>query len=456
MLELLDNAVNEFKKLDDEVIRIISHIDSDGITAASVMIKSFEKEGKKFVLSNVKQLNQEIIEELNNEPYNVIFFLDMGSGNLSLIKDNLGNKKIFVFDHHVPEDTETNFIHVNPHLTNLEDASEQISSSGITYLFCKKLNKENKNLAYLALIGATGDIQKFDGLNKEILEDAVESDKIEVKKGLKIFGTQTKPLHKMLQYSTYTYIPGVTGSEEDAIKFLEDTKIKFRDGNKIKRLIDLNEEDVKKLISAIILKRMGKEENPEDVIGNLYLIKDEKEGSYLKDLREFSTLLNCCGRLGQTSLGIGVCLENKNLKEKAEELLMQYKSEIIKGLDWFYENKDKFLESEDFIVINSKDKIRDTLIGVIAGIISKSNVYKDGKIIIAMAYTSEEDIKISIRVSGDGKNIDLREILKNLVEGIGQFGGHKLACGATIPLNKEEIFLERTVKLLKRVSSKVY
>ncbi len=452
MQDLIKNAIEKFKKLDDKVIRVISHLDSDGLTSASIMLQTLKRENKKFVLSIVKQLNESVLKELNNEPYNIIIFTDLGSGYIKLINKHL-NKKIFIFDHHVPDDINDyeNIIHVNPHLS--KDYEDEISGSGVTYLFSKTLNKENKDLAYLAVIGSIGDMQK---LNKEILDDAISENKIEVRRGLKMFGSQTKPLHKILQFSTDPFIPGVTGSEEGALNFLLDLGINPKDENKFRKLGNLSEEELKKLTTGIILKRLGSEKNPEDVFADIYLLKDEDEESFTKDAREFSTLLNCCGRLNKPSVGIGVCLGNKILKEKANELMKDYKLELIKGLNWFYNNKDKMTKGNNFIIINSQDNIKDTLIGTVTSIISKSNVYRDNTILIAMAYTLDNNVKVSMRICNGNNSeneIDLREILKEITKDEWETGGHKSACGCLFPIEREKDFIDRAIEILNR---KVY
>ena len=48
MQSLIENAINEFKKI-DKPIRIISHIDCDVIAAASILVKAFVRENKKFM-----------------------------------------------------------------------------------------------------------------------------------------------------------------------------------------------------------------------------------------------------------------------------------------------------------------------------------------------------------------------------------------------------------------------
>ena len=442
MHELVENAVNEFKKIKDEPLRVISHLDCDGLTSAGIIINVLKRENKKFVLSIAKQLNEKIIEELSLESYNTIIFTDLGSGYINLIKKYLNNKLIFIFDHHVPQDTKENdnIIHVNPHLAKDKEKFINISGSGITYFFAKKLNERNKDLAHLAVIGVIGDMQDFTNFNKEILDDAISEGKILVKYGLKMFGSQTRPLNKILQYSTDPFIPGVTGDEQGTFEFLSSTGINFISEGKIRRIIDLNEDELKKLTTSIILRRLGSEKNPEDIFGNIYLLKDEFEDG-LKDAREFSTLLNCCGRLNKPSIGIGVCLDNFELKQKANELLRQYKQELINGLNWFYSNKDKLIKKDNFVIINAEDKIRDTLIGTITSIISRSNVYFNGTILIGMAYTLDNNVKISMRECNTN-NYNLAEILTNFVNGKGEVGGHKQAAGALIPLEYEQEFID--------------
>lgn len=442
MHELVENAVNEFKKLKNDPLRVISHLDCDGLTSASIMINILKRENKKFVLSIVRQLDEKIIKELSLENYDTIIFTDLGSGCINLIKKYLNNKLIFIFDHHNSDDNKKydNIIHVNPHLAKNKENFINISGSGVTYFFAKELNEINKDLAHLAVIGIIGDMQDFTNFNKEILDDAVSQNKILVKYGLKMFGSQTRPLNKILQYSTDPFIPGVTGDEQGAFEFLTSTGIKFMQDKKVKRIIDLNEEELKKLTTAIILRRLGSEKNPEDIFGNIYLLKDEFEDG-LKDAREFSTLLNCCGRLNKPSIGIGVCLDNFELKQKANELLKQYKQELINGLNWFYSNKGKLIKKDNFIIINAEDKIRDTLIGTITSIISRSNVYQNGTILIGMAYTLDNNIKISMRECNTN-NYDLAEILKNFVNEKGEVGGHKQAAGALIPLEYEQEFID--------------
>ena len=438
MENLIRNFVNEFREI-QEPIKIVSHLDADGLSSAAILSKTLSRNSNEFSLSIVRQLDENIIKELSLEDYNYFIFVDLGSGFLSLIDKYLNDRKIFILDHHIPEDFENKFVHVNPHLFGFD--SDSVSGSGLAYLFAKELNENNRDLAYISVIGGAGDYVDFNqGFNNNILKDAVDSGKLKIKRGLKMFGTQTRYLHKLLQYSTDPYIPGVTGSEEGTINFLNELGIDYKDSKgDFRRLNDLDEEELKKLITGVILKRFGSEENPEDVLGDIYLLKDEDT----KDVREYATLLNACGRLSKPSLGIGTFMKNPILNEKAEKLLKDYKLEIIGALNWFHKNKDSFIKGDKFVIINAEDKIKDSMIGTLCGMVLNSNVYDRNAIIVGMAYTLD-GIKISMRTNGD---VDLRKIIKQIAEG----GGHSHACGAFIKREEEEDFINKMKEVLTKV-----
>ncbi len=457
--EHIRKEAEAFKNLPDKHIKVVSHLDCDGLTAAAIITKALLREGLNFSISIIKQVEPAILEEMSKENYNCYLFTDLGSGYLSSIEKKLPDKQVFIIDHHKPEETATKLHHINPHMFRI-DGSKDVSGAGVTYLFARSLNEENKDLAHLAIIGAIGDIQEkqgFTGMNLEILNDAISSGKLEVKKGLSMFGSQTKPLHKILEFSTDPYIPGVTGNEQEAIRFLNELGISPKDKEgKPKKLIHLNEEEMKKLVTGIILKRVGFEKNPEDIIGNVYLLKEEIEESPTRDAREFSTLLNSCGRLKKPSLGIGTCLGNNKTKQEAITLLNDYRQELIRSLNWFYMNKGnkKIIEGDGYVIINAENNIKDTVIGTLASIISRTNTYSEGTIIVSMANTMDGNTKTSLRLVGNNPDTDLRNIVKQITNKIGveESGGHKQACGCLIPLGKEQEFIKIAKETLTRQS----
>lgn len=439
-------------------VRIIGNIDADGITSTSIICKALSRRDIRYVASVVKQVNSELLEALKLEEYDVVVFADLATAYLETLSKDF-DKDIFVLDHHYPEIEEKvvgRVRQINPHLFNV-DGTKEISAAGISYFFAKSIDDSNKDMAHLALVGAIGDMQEdcgFVGMNQSILDDALSEETVEIKDTLRLFGVQTKPLHKVLEYSTNPFIPGVTGSERGAIKFVSDAGIELYDKTrKVRRLVNLSKKELAKLVTAIEIKKASGT-MAESTVGPVFLLKDEDDDSLKKDLREFSTLLNSCGRMGWPSLGIGVCMGDSSTSNKANDLLREYRKEMIDALNWYYDNKGtpKVIEKNGYVIILAGSNIRDTIIGTLASLLAKSKVYPDGTIIMSTAYTLDGHIKVSLRITdGFKQETDLRIIIKDLVDcGGGYGGGHKLAAGASVPQEKEDLMIREAISSLSK------
>jgi len=457
----INKAIARFKSWDKkQPIKIISHLDADGISASAIITNLLNHENRKYSTSILPQLDREELEKLSKEEYKYIIFTDFGSGHINDIKELLKEKEIIILDHHEPERVEPtdNITHINPHLNGI-DGSKEISGAGVVYLFTSSINKKHEDMSHLAIIGAIGDVQEENGflkLNKLILEKAIKNNKIKTKQGLRFFGRQTRPIHKVLEYSTDPYIPDVSGSESGAIQFLNQIKIDPKKGTRWKTIAGLNNEEREKLVTGIIMKRLG-EINPEDVLGNIYSLPHEKKGSPTRDAREFATLLNACGRMGNASAGIGLCLGIKKDRQRAMKTLAGYKKEIVNALNWYDQNKNtkNIIKGENYTIINAQDNVLATIIGTMASIISKSNNEKD-QYVMSLARTNKKTTKISLRISKENKNIDLREIVKNIVEKTGgEAGGHIYAAGGQIPVEKETEFIQEAKNILEKEVKKL-
>ncbi|MBW2981844.1 DHH family phosphoesterase [Candidatus Woesearchaeota archaeon] len=456
----IEKAVEKFKSFDkNETIRLISHLDADGISACAILIHLLTQENRKYSISIVQQLDREKLLELSRESYSYFIFSDLGSGQIKSINELLKDKQIIILDHHEPEKIENlneNIIHINPHLFDI-DGSKEISGAGVVYSFAKAIDKKFEELAHVAIIGAMGDVQEDNGflkLNNQILETAVKKGKLEVKKGLRMFGMQTKPLHKVLEYSTDPYIPGVSGSESGAIQFLHQIGIDPKNGNKgWKKIVHLNDEEMKKLTTGIIMKRLN-ETKPEDVLGQIYILPHEKKESPTRDAKEFATLLNACGRMEKASFGMGACLGIEKDKQKAFQTLLDYKKEIVNAINWYNNNKNSMyiIKGKRFIIINAQDQINPNIIGTLASIISKSNDIEENTYILSLAQTLNKTTKASLRISGQKKeDIDLRDVLKQIIAKTGgEAGGHMSAAGALIPIEKEQEFIDIAKNILAK------
>jgi single-stranded-DNA-specific exonuclease len=436
--ELLKKAYFIAREIKEtERIKCVSHYDCDGISSAVIAKKALERSKKEFEIQFVNEIDENLIKNLKNNDHDLIIFLDIGSGYLELLETL--NKKIIVADHHFPSKANTKILHLNPCEFGI-DGGKYISGAGVSYLLFRMLSTENRDLVPFALIGATGDLQKEDeeflGLNKSLIQDAENLGLIKRKKGLKIFGRNAKSITTALAYTTEPYIPGLTGNESRAVKFLSELNIPIKNGPKLRTLNDLNFEEERKIADA--LATLGCDMRK--LIGDIFLLKNGWE------IGEFATVLNACGRLEKPWLGIEICLSgNMNL---ALEILREYSRRISKYLDIASE-KDLWLESRVCSILNAKDKIHENFIGTISSIKKRETQ----KAVIGLCYTQNGSIKISARNSEflNSKGVFINELMKEicaLCKGYG--GGHKYAAGGKIPREQEDNFIRLVRDAFKR------
>lgn len=415
-------------------IHLVSHFDTDGITSAAILSKTLEKLEIQFSLKIIKQLTEEEISLFPKD--RLIFLTDLGSGSLEQLS-KMPNE-ILVIDHHeitgaVPKNVKL----LNPHLSN---EAEELCGAELSYLFAKHISEENKNLAYLAIIGMVGDTmeRKIGRMRNEIISDA----DVKIKKGLLLYPS-TRPIDKTLEYSSRPFIPGVTGDSKGTFELLKEAGIEKLDKG-YKSLIDLNENEMKSLVTAVTLRLSAKESS--EFIGNLYLIKFFNR---IEDARELSAIINACSRMDKPETALMLCLGNANSRKKAERIYFNYRQYIISGLK--YIDKNSKIEGREYVIINAKDQVKDTIIGTLASILSFSQVYREGTIIITMAYNNEK-IKVSARMAGRNpkSNRNLKELMDSITLLIGgESGGHKEAAGCIINKKDENKFIELIKKKLE-------
>lgn len=433
-------------------VLVVSHIDADGLTSASIICKALEKCGIDYSVRFVKQLENRVLEELKNENPETVVFTDLGSGMASEIFSEFPEPVIL--DHHQVKGDAFEH-HLNPHLFGF-NGSTDISGAGIAY-FVSTFMDENYDLSALAVVGALGDLQhiregRLKGLNRVIVDEGVEKGFIEVKRDILLFGKQTKPVFKMLEFSSDPFIPGITGSEHGAIEFLSSLGIPLKD-EKWRRWIDLSDEERRRIVSALIERLISFGESPrviERLFGEVYILLKEEEGTELRDAMEFSTLLNATARYDEAEIGLRVCMGDRGeALRRARSLLNEHRRNLVNGLRFVTE--EGIREMENLRYFHAREAIRDTIVGIVAGMTLNSHV-KGDKPIVAFA-ESDDGIKVSARGTMElvNRGLNLGEAMRiasQLVGGTG--GGHDIAAGALIPRGKETEFLENLNKIIGR------
>jgi single-stranded-DNA-specific exonuclease len=428
---------------------VVSHVDADGLTAAAIVCTALERRGLDFQPKFFRQLDEAALNEVADHGADLVIFTDLGSGMIQQICDH--RLLAVVADHHKPASCEARPIaHINPHLVGADGAT-QLSGSGTSFLLARALAStpgSNDDLAALAVVGAVGDLQdmargQMVGINRHILEIGSKAGAISFSRDIKFFGRQTRPVYKMLEYSQDPYLPGLSGNEDACIAFLKEIGIRLS-GEKWRRWIDLSQEEKAGFVTAVLKKglRSGiSNVKLERLIGEVYILLGEQEGTELRDASEYSTLLNATARYGHAGVGLSVCMGDRDKAfSEAQRLLAQHRQNLVNGLKLVRESGIITLKSIQYF--DAGDAILDTIVGIVAGM--SFQMADRTRPILAFARTAEGELKVSARGTQDlvRSGLDLADALSRCAHAVGGVGGgHNVAAGATIPPQAKEEFL---------------
>jgi single-stranded-DNA-specific exonuclease len=433
-------------------IHVFSHLDADGIAAAGIIGKALLRLDARFRIRITQWIEEKIFEVLSDKPQ-LIVFSDLGSGYADLLGEKLKDFKMVILDHHqVVGECSDNVVHVNPHLHGI-DGARDISGAGVAYFVAKAIDEANVDSAPVAIVGALGDMQdKYDqrmlgGMNERIVQDAVNDGSLTVEKDLIFFGRETRPIHRMLANTTTPFVPGISGEEGNSLAFLKDLNIEPKNGEKWRALRDLSDEEKKRLCTALadyMLSR-GLRFDVGDLIGHVYVLNREEPWTPLRDAREFAVLLNATGRMDRSSLGVSVCMNDRGSAfEEATKVLEEYRRNINKYLSWVMEKPERMREMENIYVVYGENFINDKIVGAISSILS-GGLSNPDKPLIAYANVQDQGLaKISARTVDAivARGLNLGDVMQEAAEKCeGKGGGHNIAAGAQVPLDKIDTFI---------------
>ena len=445
----------------DGFIVVFSHLDADGVAAAGVMGKALYRLGARFRIRVMQWVDEKIIGEVIADKPQLVILTDFGSGYLDLLNEKIPSFKVLILDHHQLNGASTNpnFVQVNPHLFGIDGATD-VSGSGVAYFVAKAVNGANVDLAPVALVGALGDMQdkyeqrKLCCLNELMVNDAVGAGLLKVEKDLTFFGRETRPIYKMLATTTNPFIPGLSGQESEALNFVANLNIPLKQGDKLRALCDLTDEERKRLCTALAdyLLSKGLHLEVENLIGYIYVLTKEEPNTALRDGREFAVLLNSTGRMDRPSLGIAICMgDRKAALEESNKILEDYRKNINKYLGWVMEKPERMRELQNIYVINGESFINEKIIGTVSSIIVSSLANNEKPLIAFANVETEQAAKFSARTTEAAirKGVNLGDVMRLASEAHGgKGGGHNIAAGAQVPLDRINGFVKMVDELV--------
>ena len=415
----------------NHVVRVISHNDSDGLSAAGVICNAISKQGGKFHVTIVPRLKEDFVKKLSRERYKLFVFCDMGSAYPDLISRLKANSVIC--DHHqvLGDDGEKyeNLVHVNPHLFGM-NGTRDVSASGVSYLSVRGM--DNVELSGLALVGAYGDMQCSDeiqGVNKMILDEGLNAGVIEEREDLKITYKKEEPVYKSLSYTFNPALKNITGDPEGAKAFLQEHGLSY--GIKFEDLAPEEKDMLKEELIKI---------NPK-IFDKVYSIPSETRA--LRNIEDYSRILDACGKNKKYGVGLSICIgERDEALNEGLEFAKKYRDNLVKGIEWI--KREGSIKHDNIQHIYTDDKAKKSLMGTISSVGIELEILDPLKPVIAIS-KMHDIVKVSGRTTMDmiQKGVNLGYALSESAKSFnGAGGGHNIAAGAVVPFKEMDNFLD--------------
>jgi len=449
---------------DADSVLLASHIDADGLTSAAVAATALRRAGVPFETVFAKQLDAAAVDRIAATDHDTVLFTDFGSGQLDLIAPHAdaGAFAPVVVDHHQPADLpdgDDPEFHLNPLLFGIDGASE-LSGAGAAYVLARALEPsdgDNRDLAGLAVVGATGDMQATDGglsgANQGIVEEGVAAGVVEEATDLLVYGRQTRPLPKLLEYANDVRIPGITNDQAGAVEFLSGLDLELKAGDGWRRWVDLTMTERQTVVSGLVQRAIASgvpADRIDDLVGTTYTLTDEEPGTELRDVSEFSTLLNATARYERADVGLAVCLGDRDeALGRAQTLLRNHRRNLSEGIEWVTSEGTTVETNVQWF--DAGTRIRETIVGIVAGMAVGTAEIRGDVPILAFAEKSDEEVKVSARGTHAlvRQGLDLSTVMREAARSVGgDGGGHDVAAGATVPTGTRSAFVSEADRLV--------
>jgi RecJ-like exonuclease len=463
MSDRLTDALKHFcEKLRKSVeggneVAIITHLDADGIIAGSIMAMAFRRMGARYSVRAVSDMNSSVVENMKADGRDFYVITDLGGGWASNLRKALDDKWVIIDHHEIAEEeilTDDDGQILNPWKFGIDGGSE-VSAGGMAYMVASTLDLKNRDLSAIAVVSAVadrqdqGDKRSFFGLNAEILKTAQSLGLVSVDLDIILTGRDTRPPHEALAYTLFHYIDGLTWNREACYLLLKNAGIKLKDnGGRWRVLAEFSQEEKSAIVEAVA-KFVGSSDKRvfdillDDLIGYVYTLAREDKRSLLRDSREFSTMLNACGRIGRAGVGIAICMGDRNTALSAgEEIMSTYQMTLRNNISTVFSEKWRLADDGKTTFVNGDGILEEAMLGAVSSLLSRSPSLR-GRLLFVRTLTKDGTYKFSSRKCLDCKSqANLGVIMRQCSKALnGAGGGHSAAAGCTIPSSALEDFI---------------
>lgn len=410
-------------------IRVISHYDADGITAAAILFQALYRAGYDVHVSLMRNPFTKGLERVKQEENELVIFADMGSGQLKMIEQFPG--KSIIIDHHqvLTKKTSKNILQINANLCDINGSYEACGSS-LSFAVAKALHADNVNLAPLALAGIAGDKQHIGGIrgyNKTVVDEAIQHNIVAENVGIKLYGSS---LGDALYYAVDPYYSGLSGNKQEISNTLQ--RLRLSDNMQINTL----SQDQQRILHSYLLLTLIKKDCQHNILDTVIRPRYWSDMVY-GETERFADLLDACGKGGKRGLGLRVCLGDVDAFKEALQHEKEYKTKILHSLLALEQKGVEEMKHIRYFYAT------DSSLGGVIGGIAMNYILDSKKPLLSLVH-SDDELHVSSRATQYlvRRGLDLGAAMKEAATTLdGHGGGHAIAAGATIDVRHEEAFL---------------
>ncbi|MGQ0534873.1 MAG: DHH family phosphoesterase [Methanobacteriota archaeon] len=430
----LDERFREAARLlrDASFVRVVSHYDADGISAAGVLTRMLARLGVAFHATMRHQLDAPFFQRLAAEKNDLVLFSDLGSSSIEEIEALPGRSVIL--DHHVPlrPARRASCLQVNAHIEGVNGTHEACAGT-LAYGLAREVDEANRDLFPIALAGMIGDRQHVpapSGYNLSLVIDAEAHSGLRRERGLLLSGPS---LVDAVAGSLDPYFAGLSGRPAAARTFLTSLQVPVQAA-----LHEMSREHEERVVSALMLKLLAQgasREAAEELVGVRYRIDAFGCGTG----KELTDLLNACGRHDRMGVGLSLLHNDSAANREARALVASYNEKILSGLLRLEEGG---AEPRTNIQVFRAEEAN--FAGTVAGL-GMAFLLDQKRPTLGVA-VKDGELKVSARATRAliARGVDLAAALREAAGAVGGAGGgHPIAAGATVLAEKEEAFLSR-------------
>ena len=169
----------------------------------------------------------------------------------------------------------------------------------------------------------------------------------------------------------------------------------------------------------------------------------KNQQTHVRDAREFSMMVNACGRMRKAGVGIGICMGDRDkLLAEGEEIATKYRVTLSNYASTLFAEKWRLIDYGTSVFVNGEGVLGVNMLGGVSSLLSGFLAFS-GRLLFVRTLTEDGAYKFSSRKClGCHSDSDLGKVMRECSRPLGGFGGgHAEAAGCRIPAVRLEEFI---------------